>query len=225
VTGFLVFAGRYAEPGKGDTVKSIYLVYLVPFAGWSGSAAVYTLARALRGKVWVTWTLLLSLLLLPIFVAPNCLYLPPRQTLKRTWEMPAVRCPMDVTFGEAVTLAGYDVEIDSVNAQVAVILVWRVDDYVGAGYKVFVHLMSDDGRLLAQADAVPADWQRPTQGWAPGEYVTDAHLLHLQTADLSQVRQLVLGLYSKMDGHRLTTARGDDHVVIELSAFCEQRSQ
>lgn len=116
-----------------------------------------------------------------------------------------------------VTLAGY--QFDPAAGQVT--LYWQTDGPLSAGYKVFVQLLDSNGQLLAQSDAVPAQGQRPTTGWLPGEIITDAHTLSLP-ADVppgSPVR-LIAGLYNPVDGSRLPLAdgRGDAITVAEVSA-------
>lgn len=84
-------------------------------------------------------------------------------------------------------------------------LVWRADNETPTSYHVFVHLVDETGAILAQADAVPAGWTRPTTGWLPGEYIVDSHTL-MPPADLPpQPLSLRVGLYNPDTGERLTT--------------------
>jgi hypothetical protein len=91
-------------------------------------------------------------------------------------------------------------------------LLWRAEAEMETAYRVFVHLVDGNGRLLAQSDAEPVNWTRPTPGWAPGEYLVDPHTL----ADLSSIlgdapRPLTLriGLYDPDTNQRLNTPTGD----------------
>jgi hypothetical protein len=211
--GFLVFAARYAEPGKGDTVKSVYIVYLVPFLAWLGSAALHALIQAFPKRLWPWYTLLAALV---IFVIPNCLYQPVPRMFGRTWAEPQVQHADDVTFAGAYTLVGYDLAFDADAEQLHVTLAWRADDYTGAGYKVFVHLIGADGQPIAQSDAIPSAWQRPTQSWMLGEFVSDPHTLGVSRDALSAGGQLFVGLYSEVDGQRLLTSTGGDHISLAL---------
>jgi hypothetical protein len=76
-------------------------------------------------------------------------------------------------------------------------------------YRVFVHLVGADGQIIAQSDAEPAGWSRPTTGWAEGEYVVDQHILQLP--DGIQVDDLTLriGLYQAQSGDRLPSGGSD----------------
>ncbi len=208
--GFVSFAALYAQPGKGDTVKSVYVVYLIPFWGWLSSIVAYAIVQALpRSRLG----LYLALALLAVFVVPNGAFLPADQMIERSWELPPVQCPVIVAFGEAITLVGYDLEAESPGLTVT--LFWKTASYVGVGYKVFVHLSDADGELLAQSDGVPAGWRRSTQSWIPGEFISDAHMIPVLHATLSDAKFVNVGLYDE-SGRRLTTMTGSDHFAIEL---------
>ncbi|MBU0702890.1 MAG: hypothetical protein KKC18_03405, partial [Chloroflexi bacterium] len=77
---------------------------------------------------------------------------------------------------------------------------------------VFLHLTGPDGALVAQSDGIPADWTRPTTGWLPGEYITDARVLHIPPDAPPGDYMLSAGLYA--DGERLTAP--DDSNAIPL---------
>jgi hypothetical protein len=213
VLGFAVFALRYAVPGKGDTVKSVYLVYLVPFLAWLASAGVdLTLRRAGRYRA-LLW---LPLGLLAVVIGPNCFFLPAEEMLNRTWQMPHAEHVVGVSFGQHITLAGYSVSVGADGEELNVTLVWTTDAYVDAGYKVFVHALDGDGTLLGQSDSIPADWTRPTQAWLPGEYIVDLHHVPVARASIEAIDRLVAGLYDEEDGVRLKTDVGGDHYAIEI---------
>jgi len=96
---------------------------------------------------------------------------------------------------------------------VTVKLVWQARRQVNQEYKVFVHLLGADGRPIAQSDAVPVGWTRPTFGWRVGEFVTDVHTLDLAPNLAPGVYRLVVGMYD-ITGQRLSVASGGD--VVEL---------
>ncbi|MGC9346629.1 MAG: hypothetical protein ACP5JG_00705 [Anaerolineae bacterium] len=212
--GYALFAGLYADPAKGDTVKGIYVVYLVPYLAWLGALAAQRWRSAGFGAGWLVW---LPLLLVAVFVAPLTLYRPPSQMQSSPQEMLSADHSVGVTFGDAITLVGYqEVVWDADGRVLEITWVWRADGYTGRGYKVFVHLVSPEGQLLAQSDAVPAQWRRPTYAWRVGEYITDTHRLSLEEEKLLPGSNLRVGLYDKLDGRRLSTGSGADYVRIEL---------
>ena len=76
---------------------------------------------------------------------------------------------------------------------------------------VRMHLRGPAGALLAQSDAIPAGWQRPTPGWRPGEYVVDSHLLMIPAEAPAGEYRLEAGLYLP-GGDRLAAADGSESV-------------
>jgi hypothetical protein len=93
-------------------------------------------------------------------------------------------------------------------------LIWSARQPVATSYKVFVHALDEQGSLVAQSDAVPADWQRPTTSWHPDELVLDAHTLVLPYSGRYQV---IAGLYQEQHGRLLTTTGQDAVAVGEVS--------
>lgn len=94
-------------------------------------------------------------------------------------------------------------------------LVWRAGAEMPESYHVFVHLVDENGAILAQSDAVPANWTRPTTGWLPGEYVVDPHELNWPEDLPGGPLRLRVGLYDPDTGVRLQTD-GREFVEIDL---------
>ena len=67
----------------------------------------------------------------------------------------------------AMELAGYDLAAGpwSRCAIVPLTLFWQAQAPPGADYNVFVHLMDENGWIVAQTDSAPAGGLRPTSGW------------------------------------------------------------
>lgn len=95
-------------------------------------------------------------------------------------------------------------------------LIWRAEAETATDYHVFVHLVDGAGNILAQSDAVPAGWTRPTTGWLPGEFITDTHALNIPAELPTGPLSLRVGLYDAETGHRLQAA-GADYVAIPLA--------
>jgi hypothetical protein len=97
----------------------------------------------------------------------------------------------------------------------SITLVWRAGDAPPAtAHKVFVHLLSPDGRLLAQSDAEPAQGTRPVTGWRPGEYVVDTHQLAFHPDATPGPAYLQVGLYDPVSGERVRFVDGRDAWVL-----------
>lgn len=77
--------------------------------------------------------------------------------------------------------------------QVAVTLAWQAQAEVEKNYTAFVHVLNENGELVAQSDHPPAGY--PTTDWRPGEIVVDRFTLSLPH-ELSDTRhQLETGWY------------------------------
>ncbi len=132
----------------------------------------------------------------------------------RRYRVPAELRPLGVALGDAIRLAGVTMvpaampSGGSLTAQLA----WEALREMTVSYRVFLHLVADDGLILAQSDGEPAGWTRPTTGWATGEIVIDQRTLSLPENYVG-VAELRVGLYDPA-GARLMTASGDDAIVL-----------
>ncbi|MGD1997118.1 MAG: hypothetical protein PVH62_10140, partial [Anaerolineae bacterium] len=116
-----------------------------------------------------------------------------------------VAYPVGARLGETFTLIGADLSTDHITAgdTLTVTLVWRAELPPSSDYTVFVHLLNEEGELIAQSDAPPLDGSYPTSWWASGETVRDPHILSLPH-DLPPARYpLQVGLYDLVSGARL----------------------
>ncbi len=205
ISGFLIFTSRYAIPGKGDTVKSIYIVYLVPFIAWMVSRFIQN-TKHQTAKYTVATVAGLSLLLL----LPNTFYLPAPHMFGRVWEEPVTQHSMKNRLGGAYSLLGYTIDDQQVT------LIWRADQYTGKPYKVFVQLIDADGQIVAQSDTVPSNWGRATTSWMLDEYITDSHTL-TDAPKISDDYALLVGMYHEHTGQRLLTDDGRDSILLTPS--------
>ncbi len=76
---------------------------------------------------------------------------------------------------EKIALAGYRVIVE--NNQLQVTLAWRALAEMGLDYTAFVHLLDENGRLVAQRDRPPDGY--PTSVWRPGEIIVDTYRIDL----------------------------------------------
>ncbi|MFN2137875.1 MAG: hypothetical protein ACK2UK_18110 [Candidatus Promineifilaceae bacterium] len=126
---------------------------------------------------------------------------------ERQFAPPPADVEADISFEDMVRLTGYSVRQE--DGQLLVDLVWRAEQELPIAYNVFVHLVDASGALIAQSDAQPVNWTRPTSGWAPGEYIVDSHVLSLPTSRDPSELKLLVGLYDPATGQRLATEAGD----------------
>ena len=108
-----------------------------------------------------------------------------------------VAYPVGARIGDAITLVGYDVSAEEVRPgeSLTVTLVWRAEAVPEGDYTVFVHLMDEEGALVAQDDHPPLDNQYRTTFWAPGDVVRDAYHLALNPDQPPCTCTLLVGMY------------------------------
>ena len=82
---------------------------------------------------------------------------------------------VEVRFGDTIALDGYTFVSDSAGLKMA--LFWHALDTPQFDYKVFVHIVDSDDRIVAQLDAQPLDGSYPTSIWSPGEVIVDEHIV------------------------------------------------
>ncbi len=130
------------------------------------------------------------------------------------WPTPA---PVNVTFAasgqdEGIELMGYTlVQSDCLppddHQRLGIYLHWTTHKPVANLYKVFVHLMDNNGQLVAQHDGLHALWTYPINQWKVGETVVDFHPLiippEVSTTLVDTPLTLNVGLYDMGTGERL----------------------
>jgi hypothetical protein len=115
-----------------------------------------------------------------------------------------------VLLGDAIQLLGYDLSPWSEGDGTLVLtLYWKSTAAVEQGYKVFVHLLDDGGRVVVQVDREPVDSLAPTDLWRPGDIVRDRYEM-ARPADLpAGAYKVAVGMYLEETMVRLP-AEGED---------------
>ena len=100
-------------------------------------------------------------------------------------------------FGEHIELQGYI--LDSNRAVPGEILhlqlFWQTGEELKDRYKVFLHLVDEDGQIIAQRDSEPGGGLAITNTWPPGEMIVDSHGLMIPLGTQPGMYRLLLGLY------------------------------
>ncbi|GIV80929.1 MAG: hypothetical protein KatS3mg051_0283 [Anaerolineae bacterium] len=84
----------------------------------------------------------------------------------------------DVRFGESVRLIGFDLPghgLAHAGDTLTVSLLWQAVAPIAQDYTVALLLLSPDGRLVAQRDALPVNGFAPMSTWKPGALIRDNH--------------------------------------------------
>lgn len=135
--------------------------------------------------------------------------------------LPPQVTPDNATFGDQISLVGYDLNTDVAAPGDVVVLrpYWRAVRQPTTNYSMFVHLLPEgDTQPVTQFDGSPAPERRLPVTWEdPDELLvgTDAALALPADLPIGQYR-LALGLYDFTTGERLTLPDGSDTYEVEL---------
>lgn len=91
----------------------------------------------------------------------------------------------NIQFGDVLKLVGYDLREETGN----VTLYWQALAPMTNDFTTFVHLLDEEGNLVAQDDSQPGHGRYPTSIWEPGEFVADTKSLPMLEG------QIVVGVY------------------------------
>jgi hypothetical protein len=123
---------------------------------------------------------------------------------------PEVEHPLDIELADGITLRGYDLVPNGVNAgeTITVTLHWKVRRTPSTDYQVFVHLLGDGPAPVAQGDGPPLSGDYPTSMWGTGEAIADTHPV-LVPGDLPAGEyRLLVGMYELETLQRLPRMDG-----------------
>ena len=102
--------------------------------------------------------------------------------------------PVEAALEDVALLIGYETAPARGQQALDVTLYWFALREVATNYKAFVHLVGEDGQIIAQHDGDPVGGFTPTTRWRPGEIVPDRHRLPLPDG-AKGVYRLKAGLY------------------------------
>jgi len=126
---------------------------------------------------------------------------PPSVTINN----PAPQITLNQSFGDQITLLGYDLTGPNSNPEtknLKLTLYWQAETIPSADYTTFLHLRDNNGQNVAQKDQPPANGQYPTSLWDAGEVIIDEITLPLDAVSPGEYTPVV-GLYEFTSGVRL----------------------
>ena len=146
----------------------------------------------------------------PVFrhYTPYYFWLLQGDATETTW---AIDHRPDVTFGENISLAGFDLPEGPWQSgdRLQVALYWQTVAPTQSEAKVFLHLYDAAGNLVAQSDGWPFHGTRPPYTWDAEKIVKDPRNLLLPGDLPSGDYALEVGLYSPHGSGRLPAYRDD----------------
>ena len=136
----------------------------------------------------------------------------------------AMQTSLGLLFGEFIELEGYSLK-DTVlkpGELIQITLYWNTAEPLDKRYKVFLHLLDENGQLIAQRDDEPVGGQRPMVSWLPGEQIIDNYGLVIPEDLPSGQYDLLVGLYEIEDpGSRLLVQTEDQqkdfHILTSIT--------
>ncbi|MFN2134651.1 MAG: ArnT family glycosyltransferase, partial [Candidatus Promineifilaceae bacterium] len=123
---------------------------------------------------------------------------------------PEIEMSGHVIFDNELELLEYHLPEDPsicVSAGCTVLTIWRVLRPPAAPRSFFLHMVNEEGTVLAQHDGLDA----PAQQWQEGDVLVQAHLL---PPTGSGSFELELGVYDPQTGRRLATTGGQDKLLL-----------
>ncbi len=103
------------------------------------------------------------------------------------------------TFGERITLVGYDTSMVQNEQSIQLFTVWRVDDALEADLASFVHWVDEDGSLISQHDGLDA----APETLQTGDLVVQRHILPITRSFPIGASSFHIGFYGREEGKRL----------------------
>ncbi len=98
-----------------------------------------------------------------------------------------------------------------------VTLLWQVVHQKEANLRVFVQILDDQGRLIAQHDGIPVNGTRPANNWEQGEYLVDTHKIEWARSDYKGAGKLIIGFYDPDTFLRAETSDKQDHYEMPIT--------
>jgi hypothetical protein len=120
----------------------------------------------------------------------------------------------DVVFGDQLALrSAWQRERGVAGDWFYTVLNWEPLTQLSMDYKVFVHVLDQDGKLAFQNDKLPLNALLPMTRWKPNQPLRDAHAMVIPADLPAGTYRVVAGVYDPV-GPRLLTQDGKD--VAEL---------
>ncbi|MBI4315823.1 MAG: hypothetical protein HY679_07795, partial [Chloroflexi bacterium] len=117
-----------------------------------------------------------------------------------------------LTFPAEMRLLGYRLDTETVipGGSLYLTLYWQSLVAMDRDWSVFVHVVDDNGIVVAQRDTYPGMGLMPTRKWAVGQTLADTYVLMLPaTTYAPAAARLEIGLYDYATGERLLIVSGD----------------
>jgi hypothetical protein len=128
--------------------------------------------------------------------------------------VPGVQKPLQVNFGDQITMLGYDVLDDSPRPgeTMTTSLYWKASQPLSTDYSAFVHLVDEQMNIYAQKDSLNPG-RYPTHLWPVNEYNQDDHEVLIPPGTPPGEYLLGVGLYAQATMVRLPVLEEEGHEI------------
>jgi len=115
------------------------------------------------------------------------------------------------TLGESIVLGGYTLNTSQAKPGdiIQVALYWKAMAAIPERYKVFIHLVDENGKIVAQRDSEPGGGAQLTTTWQPDTQIIDRYGILLPTDTQSGKLTLRIGMYSLDSSERLSISNAE----------------
>ena len=227
LAGLLVRAGAEAWHGRGRTIivlvaaAGLVLLWMLIFAATAGAVAwqgrflfpampalaallAAGLSAALPRRSGLWGVVLLGLVLAAAL---------PFTLIRPTYDSPALAASevprggiytrFDLGWKRGIELHDASFErVTPTGGSLPIALTWHLVEQVHRPWTVFLHLVDQEGRIVAQHDAQPLAGRVPTDAWVPGDWFRDEHRLLLRNV-APGTYHLRIGLFDPATTERL----------------------
>jgi len=134
--------------------------------------------------------------------------------------------PLDIKFGESISLVGYDIDTEKVVPGVPVNVTWhfRVDKSVGGDWKLFTHLADGAGTSrINYDDKGKLRTMFPASSWEAGQYIRDPMTITLPEDWDSDGLIVFLGFWQDEDRMPITGPSDHENRARALELKVERR--
>ncbi|HEY2986877.1 MAG TPA: glycosyl transferase, partial [Candidatus Binatia bacterium] len=123
---------------------------------------------------------------------------------------PPIKYPVDVDFGPALRLSGYDVDVSGLRASaiLTVRLTWHVRAPVTEDLNLLVRVLGGAGDRVGEIDASPGEARVPTSAWQVGRYMTSSQTISVPGNLKPGAYWIALNLYNRRDSTRVPMRAG-----------------
>lgn len=130
---------------------------------------------------------------------------------------------LPVEFQAPIRLEGYELTSTTLKrgSEFVLLLYWTSQEPIDKDYTVFVHLVDQNGRIIAGQDSIPREGLAPTTSWKKDSLIADGHPLSIPLdAPFSSQYRLEIGWYypPTMERSSIIESTGQiltDTIVIE----------